>query len=208
MKPSALVVQPPIVLDRDFIDYPPLMPYYTAATAAMLLIAGLGSGLSVAGSSGEAAGSKKSQKVVPKKFKGTWKGTWNNLTFGSNGKASITLRLKGSKRKPVMFGVFRLGGNAFGCDSIAPRPVRMKKGSGRNRWNSRGFNAAWDNGQGPVRIRYNHRRGKLSGSGVSPCTSTITYRFNGTMNSRSAKANVSIFLNGEPFAKSKLKMKR
>ena len=112
---------------------------------------------------------KKAKKFVPKKFKGTWSGTWKNLTFDTSGKASIRLEVRGSKKKPVMSGTFRLGGNAFGCDSIPPRPVKMKKGKGKNRWNSGGFKAAWNNGQGPVRISYNHRKGKLSGSGVSPC---------------------------------------
>jgi len=178
-----------------------------APIAAMLLIAGIGTGLSAAGSAGDATVSKKAKKFVPKKFKGTWKGTWDNLTFDTSGKASITLRVKG-RRKPVMSGVFRLGGEAFGCDSIPPRPVKMKKGKGKNRWNSRGFKAAWNNGKGPIRISYNHSKGRLTGSGVSPCTSAVTYRFSGTMNSRSAKANVSIFLDGEPLAKSKLSMKR
>jgi len=181
---------------------------FLATITALLLVGGFSAGLSTAGSSGNAAVSQEAKKFVPKKFKGTWSGTWKNLTFDTSGKASIRLEVRGSKKKPVMSGTFRLGGNAFGCDSIPPRPVKMKKGKGKNRWNSGGFKAAWNNGQGPVRISYNHRKGKLSGSGVSACTSAVTYEFSGSMTSRSAKANVSIFLDGELFAKSKLNMKR
>lgn len=181
---------------------------FLATITALLLIGGFSAGLSTAESSGDAAISKKAKRFVPKKFKGTWSGTWNNLTFDTSGPASIRLKVKGSKKKPVLQGTFNLGGEAFGCDSIPPRPVKMKKGKGKNRWNSGGFKAAWDNGNGPVRITYNHRKGKLSGSGVSPCTTAVTYVFNGSMNARSARANVRIFLDGELLAKSKLAMKR
>ncbi len=61
-----------------------------------------------------------------------------------------------------MFGVFKLGGEAFGCESTPPRPVKMKKGKGRNRWNAGGFKAAWNNGKGPIRITYNHRKGTIT----------------------------------------------
>lgn len=180
-----------------------------AAVTAMLLIGGFSAGLSTAGSQGDAGASKKkAKKFVPKKFKGTWSGTWNNLTFDTSGDASIKLKVKGPKKKPVLFGVFKLGGEAFGCDSIPPRPVRMKKGKGKNRWNNGGFKAAWNNGVGPVRITYNHREGTISGSGFSPCAKEITYSFTGRMNSRSVTANTEIFINGEPFAESTLKMKR
>lgn len=180
-----------------------------AVVSAPLLMVGTGVGLSSAGSAGDATASKSNaKKFVPKKFKGTWKGTWKNQTFDTSGNASITLKVKGSKKKPVMFGIFKLGGGAFGCGSIPPRPVKMKKGNGKNRWNSGGFKAAWNNGKGPIRVTYNHRKSKLSGTGFSPCTKQITYSFSGKMNSRSARVSTEIFLNGEVFATSTLTMKR
>ena len=177
------------------------------AVTAMFVLGGLGASLSTAGPAGDAASSKKSKKFVPKKFKGKWSGTWNNLTFDTRGKASIKLKVKG-KKKPVMTGTFRLGGGAFGCESIDPRPVKMKKGKGKNRWNSNGFKAAWNNGQGQVKINYNHRKGRISGSGFSPCTKEITWSFSGKMNSRSVRGSTEIFANGEPFAEATLNMKR
>ena len=172
-------------------------------------MAGTGVGLSSAGPTGDAAASKsKAKKFVPKMFKGTWSGTWKNQTFDTSGDASIELKVNSKKKKPVMFGVFKLGGNAFGCDSAPPRPVKMKKGKGKNRWNSGGFKAAWNNGNGPIRVTYNHRKGKISGTGFSPCTEQITYSFSGKMNSRSVRASTEILINGEPFAKSTLSMKR
>ena len=180
-----------------------------AVVSAMVLMAGTGVGISSAGLAGDATASKaKAKKFVPKKFEGIWKGTWTNHTFDTSGSASIRLKVKGSKKKPVMYGVFKLGGEAFGCDSAPPRPVKMKKGKGKNRWNAGGFNAAWNNGKGPIRITYNHRKGKISGSGFSPCAKEVTYSFTGRMNSRSARASTEIFINGEPFATSTLSMKR
>jgi len=84
----------------------------------------------------------------------------------------------------------------------------MTKNKGKNRWNNRGFKAAFASGEGLVRVNYNHRKGELSGNGVSPCGAAVTYEFSGKMNSRSARANVDIILDGEPFAESILDMKR
>ncbi len=187
----------------------PVGKFMLVSATALFMLGGLGAGLSTAGPASDAASSKKqAKKFVPKQFKGTWSGTWDNLTFDTSGDASIKLKVKGSKKKPVMTGVFKLGGEAFGCDSAPPRPVRMKKGKGKNRWNNGGFKAAWNNEQGPVRITYNHRKGTISGSGFSPCAREITWSFTGKMNSRSVRANTEIFINGEPFAESTLKMKR
>lgn len=173
----------------------------------ILLMGGLGAGISNAGPGADTANSKV-KKFVPGKFRGTWSGSWNNLTFDTTGKASIRLKVKGNRRKPVMFGVFRLGGEAFGCESAPPRPVRMEKGQGWNRWNNRGFKAAWRNGKGPIRITYNHHRGRISGTGFSPCSERITYSFGGKMNARVARAKTRIFFDGEPFATSRLNMRR
>ncbi len=180
------------------------------AAVVAALLAGAGStSLSAATPAGDAGLSKKkAKKFVPKKFKGKWSGTWDNLTFDTSGPASIRLNVKGSKKKPVMTGTFRLGGAAFGCESIDPRPVKMKKGKGKNRWNNGGFKAAWNNGQGQVKIIYNHRKGRISGTGFSPCAREITWSFSGKMNSRSVRGSTEIFANGELFAESTLDMKR
>jgi hypothetical protein len=48
----------------------------------------------------------------------------------------------------------------------------------------------------------------LTGSGFSPCTKAIAYNFSNRMNARSAWADVSITLNGEPFAEPGIPMRR
>ena len=183
--------------------------FFVTAVMAALLLAAAGAGLSTAGPSGDATASKKkAKKFVPKQFKGTWKGTWNNLTFDTSGKASMKIGLKGSRKKPVVTVVFTLGGSAFGCPSPPPRTVKMRKGKGKNRWNSGGFKASYNNGQGPVRVTYNHRKSKMSATGFSPCDKQVTYSMSGRMNSRSVQVTTRIFLNGEQFATSKTTMKK
>ncbi len=183
--------------------------FFLTAVVATVLLGAAGAGLSTAGPSGDAATSKKKAKAfVPKQFKGKWSGTWNNLTFDTTGKASMTLGLKGNRKKPVISVVFRLGGSAFGCPSPPPRKVKMRKGKGKNRWNNGGFKASYRNDQGPVSVTYKHAKSKISATGTSPCDKQVTYSLSGKMNNRLVKVTTRIFFNGEQFATSKTTMKK
>ncbi len=183
--------------------------FFLTAVAALLLLGAAGAGLSTAGPSGDAATSKKkAKKFVPKQFKGKWSGTWNNLTFDTTGKASMTLGLKGSRKKPVISVVFRLGGSAFGCPSPPPRKVKMRKGKGKNRWNNGGFKASYQQRPRSGLGHLQARKSKISATGTSPCDEQVTYSLSGKMNNRLVKVTTRIFFNGEQFAKSKTTMKK
>jgi hypothetical protein len=170
--------------------------------------AGLGFGLA-ATSSGEVAGvSGKKSAFKPKKLAGTWKGTWNNQTFDTSGSAKIKLKVGGKKKKQKMYASITLGGRVFGCPSVPTRKATLKKGKGKNRWNSSGFKVVFKNQNGQSSFNYTHRSGKISGKGVSPCAKAITYKFKGKMNNKRANAEIDIFENGVQFANSTLTMKK
>ena len=179
----------------------------TTVIAGLALVA-LGAGTVAATASTEAGTSGKKSKFKPKGYKGKWKGQWVNHTFNSRGSATMTLKTKGKGKKEVFSGKFDLGGNAFGCADPDPRKRKMTKGKGPNTWNSKGFNISYSNDFGPIELNYEHRTQRFSGSGTSPCTSDITYEFDGKMTKKKVKADTEIFLDGEDFATSTLKIKR
>lgn len=181
--------------------------FVAGIVTAGLMLALLGGGMVVT-ASGDAGSSGKSGKFKPKQFKGAWKGKWNNKTFKTTGAATMKLKVKGKGKKQQFIGTFDLGGNAFGCPDPAPRTVKMKKGNGANSWNSKGFKVSYDNGQGPVKLTYKHKKQKFSGSGTSPCTPTITYTYDGKMTTKKVTADVEIFNGGTKFAKSTLSVKK
>ena len=177
-------------------------------TAVAAATVGLGFGLAAA-SSGDLAGvSGNKSAFKPKKLAGTWKGTWKNQTFGTSGSAKIKLKVGGKGKKQKMHASISLGGNAFGCPSIPTRKATLKKGKGKNRWNSSGFKVVFLNRNGRSTFKYTQKSGKISGNGVSPCAKAITYKFKGKMNNRKASAETDIFENGVQFANSTLSMKK
>jgi len=179
-----------------------LMAGVVAATA------GLGFGLA-SSSSGETAGvSGNKSAFKPSKLAGTWKGSWNNNTFNTSGSAKIKLKVNGKNKKQKMNVSFTLGGNAFGCPSIPTRKAKLKKGNGKNRWNNSGFKVVFLNRNGQASFKYEHKKGKISGKGVSPCAKAITYSFTGKMNNKKANAQTKIFENGVKFANSTLLVKK
>jgi len=142
----------------------------------------------------------------PQKVAGPWSGTWENHTFDTTGPATMLLKVKGKKKNQRFIGTFDLGGNAFGCDDPAPRTVKMKKGSTEDGWSKKGFQADWENDNGPVHIEYDFKTKRLTGGGVSPCAPEISYTYVGTMTNTSVAAEVDITLDGAPLAKSSLSM--
>ncbi len=144
----------------------------------------------------------------PADYSGKWTGKWVNETFSTEGPASMKLKTKGHGAKRKFIGVFDLGGNAFGCADPDPRRVTMRKGSGANKWNAKGFEVAYSNDFGPISLGYDHDEKSVSGSGVSPCTADIAYTFEGTLTTKKVKAATHITLNGAPFAESRLTLKR
>jgi hypothetical protein len=144
----------------------------------------------------------------PADFAGKWEGKWVNETFSTEGPASMSLKTKGKGAKRKFIGVFDLGGNAFGCADPEPRKVTIKRGRGANKWNANGFKVAYSNDHGPIRLVYDHDEKSVSGSGVSPCTGSIAYTYEGTMTTKKVKASTDITLNGAPFAESSLTLKR
>lgn len=142
----------------------------------------------------------------PKRVAGSWSGTWTNHTFDTSGPASMVLKVKGKKKNQKFIGTFDLGGNAFGCDDPAPRTVKMKKGSDEDGWSKKGFQADWENDNGPVHIEYDFKTKRLTGGGVSPCVPEIAYTYVGTMTNQTVDAEVDITMNGAPLAESSLAM--
>jgi hypothetical protein len=179
------------------------------ALSSVVLVAGLvGLGLvSAAEGEPQAAAAKKSA-FKPKKIAGNWSGSWFNETFKTSGPAEMKLLVKGKGKRQKMIGIFDLGGNAFGCPDPDPRKVTLKKGKGRNTWSKKGFSATWNNGFGKAKLSYKYKKQKLKGSGVSPCGADIAFTYSGKMTTKRIKANVDITLGGDPFATSKLRMKK
>lgn len=147
-------------------------------------------------------------KFKPQKVAGKWSGKWVNHTFDTTGSATMKLKVKGKGKKQKFIGTFDLGGNAFGCPNPPPRKVTMKKGKGRNSWNSKGFKANWKNAQGPAKLTFKQKGKKFAGAGVSPCTPDIAYSYSGKMTTKKVTAEVDITLNDEAFANSSLAMKK
>jgi len=164
---------------------------------ALALLGGAGTAATTAGG-----------KFKPKQYAGKWKGSWFNETFKTTGAATMTLKVKGKGKRQKLKGTFDLGGNAFGCADPDPRTITMKKGKGKNSFNSKGFKVAYNNGQGPVKLSYKQKNQRFSGSGTSPCTPAITYSFDGKMTKKKVTADVEIFNGGMKFATSSLKMNK
>jgi hypothetical protein len=147
-------------------------------------------------------------KFVPADYAGTWTGTWENQTFDTTGPASMVLKVKGKGKKRMYIGTFELGGNAFGCESLPPRTVKMKKGKGDDTWNKKGFRASWSNDFGEQHIAYEQATKRFSGDGVSPCNGDLAYTYEGKMTKTKVNADVDITYQGDPFADSTLELNK
>ena len=148
------------------------------------------------------AGAAGASKFKPKQYVGHWSGEWHNKTFDTSGPASLDFSVDGTK----MTGTFDLGGTAFGCPDPAPRTVTLKKGSGPNTWNSKGFKVRYSNDSGPIKLDYKQKGHVLKGSGYSPCNPSITYSYAGKMTTTVITAAVEILANGDFLADSTLKI--
>ncbi|MDX6510962.1 MAG: hypothetical protein QOE36_466 [Gaiellaceae bacterium] len=145
----------------------------------------LASGGLVAGASAAPA----APGFVPAAIAGNWTGTWTNLTFGTTGAATMTVKVIKVAPKKVKVKVkgkkkFKIklvprpskltftadwGGNVFGCSDPAPEAATLTKGSGPNHWNAAGFEVKASTAAfGALDLIYDHAARTLNGSGSNP----------------------------------------
>ncbi len=147
----------------------------------------------------------RTKPFTPRQVAGTWTGSWSNQTFGTSG----TLTLSGRTLKHGR--AFRfdvdLGGNALGCpDPAAERTPTIKKGSGDNRWNRKGFQLHLVSpAYGAFLVTYSARTHKLTGGGGKPaCAPAVTWKLNGRLTRASFTGSIAIDLGNGQTASSTL----
>lgn len=129
-----------------------------------LLAAALTAGLGVSTAKSPVAGP--SAGFSPKLLAGSWTGTWTNTTFGSTGPLSLKIKAPQNKR---LVATLDFGGDIFGCPDPPAEAMTLKKGSGANRWNAKGFKVArTSDSLGKTTLAYKYATKALSGGGADP----------------------------------------
>lgn len=144
---------------------------------------------------------------TPQTLAGTWTGSWRNETFGSTGPASFAVTPVGSSAFTFQAS---LGGNVFGCSAPPPASGTVNQGTGPNTWNADGFNVdlATPAG-GRVTLAYVFATASMTGTGVSGCNPSITWRMTaGTFSGNTFTGRIEISLSGSALATSVLTLTR
>ena len=163
------------------------------ALAAIAVVAAL-----VATSGGAASGPASASKsgFTPSKIAGKWVGTWENTTFHSSGDVRANIQSKPGNKMVVLID---FSGNVFGCPDPTGTPQTLKKGKGKNHWNSSGFVLSKGTPVfGQLSLTYKFSKKTLKGSGSAPpCNSTITYTLEGKLTPKKLNATVAIDLGSQ-----------
>lgn len=168
---------------------------------------------------------------TPAAVAGNWTGTWTNLTFGTTGPATMTVKVikvapkkvkvkvKGKKKFKVklvprpskLTFTADWGGNVFGCSDPAPEAKTLTKGSGPNHWNATGFEVKGNYvAFGAVDLIYDYAAQTLTGSGSNPpCAGGLQWTLNGSFpNPNTFAGTVTITLPNGTVATSQLALTR
>jgi hypothetical protein len=144
---------------------------------------------------------------TPSSLSGSWNGTWRNETFGSTGPASIVMSIVNATSFTF---TANFGGNVFGCSSPPPASGTVTQGTGPNTWNADGFNVDITTPiGGKVVLAYVFAASSMTGSGVSGCNPSITWKMTtGTFAGNTFTGRIEISLSGAPLATSVLTLTR
>lgn len=158
------------------------------------------------GSPDVGASASKRSGFAPGKIAGKWTGSWRNTTFGSQGSIRANVQRKPGGKLLLLVD---FGGLVFGCSDPPAAPVTLRRGSGDNRWNAKGFRISTKTEAfGEVTIVYNFRSKSFKGRGSAPpCNPSITYTIAGKLTPSRFAATVKIDL-GAQTATSKLSAKK
>lgn len=142
----------------------------------------------------------------PKSLEGKWTGKWENKTFGSTGSIRANVKV-GS---PTFIPLVDFGGNVFGYQDPDSEKVTLKKGTGKNTWNSKGFNVSKKTEAfGDLDLTYKHSNNSFEGEGEKPpCNKDISWELDGELTSKKFSADVDIDLGGGQKAKTELSAKK
>lgn len=132
----------------------------------------------------------------PKKLKGTYLGSWTNKTFNVTG--DLSLKATAARSNSRLAITADVEGTVYGCPDPEPVKLTMKKGTGANRWNRKGFHAVKKDATiGSLDIRYSDRTHRLRGSGSAPsCAPDVTWTFDGSWNGGQITGVATITLPG------------
>jgi hypothetical protein len=146
-------------------------------------------------------------RFTPSSLAGTWAGTWRNETFGSTGPASIVMTIVNATTFTF---TSNFGGSVFGCSSPPPATGTVNQGAGPNTWNAEGFNVNLTTPiGGKVLLAYVFATSSMTGSGVSGCNPSITWKMTtGTFVGNTFTGRIEISLSGSPLATSVLTLTR
>ncbi len=151
----------------------------------------------------------KKKPFTPKKLAGTWSGTWTNHTFNTTGPITLSTKLM-RKGKAFQFDV-QLGGTALGCpQQPGEHTPTITKGSGDNRWNSKGFKLHLTSpAYGEFRVKYVDKTHKLTGSGGNPsCAPGVSWTLDGKLTHSAFTGTIAIKLANGQTASSSLSASR
>lgn len=154
----------------------------------------------------EQATVRRASGFKPDSLEGKWTGDWKNTTFGSEGSIRANVKVKGEKFIPLV----DFGGFVFGCADPDPEKVTLKKGSGKNTWDKKGFKVNKDTEAfGQLEITYKHSNNSFEGEGKKPpCNTDISYTLDGKLTEKKFSADVNINLGGGQKAKAELSAKK
>lgn len=140
---------------------------------------------------------------TPAKIKGKWTGGWTNTTFGSTGKIRANVQAKRGNKLVV---IADFGGFVFGCEDPPAAIVTLTKGSGPNKWNSKGFKIKQKTEAfGMLNLTYVFKTKVFKGNGLNPpCRPELTFTLNGKLTGAKFRATVVNDLGGGSTATSKL----
>ncbi len=154
------------------------------STVAVATAAVAFGGILSAGAAGN--GQTSASTFSPKQFVGKYSGSWTNTTFGSTG--SLSLVVKYSSRTEKLTMTLDFGGEVFGCTDPAADKATLRKGTGTNRWNSKGFNVSrTSTGLGKGTLKFKRSTSALTGSGADPeCKAGLKWALTGTKLTKSS----------------------
>lgn len=179
-----------------------------AVTLGLAIAGGATAGIvAVASDSGDGpAKAERSTGFKPDSLEGKWTGKEENETFGISADIRANVQVKGDKFTPLV----EFNGPVFGCNDPDPEKVTIKKGSGDNTWNRKGFNVSKETEAfGQLDLAYKHKTGKIEGEGSEPpCNPDITYTVEGTLTSKRFQADVHIDLGGGQKAEATMSVKK
>jgi hypothetical protein len=113
----------------------------------------------------------------PRLAAGTWHGSWTNVTFGSTGPVTLTIRAQGRAPKQRLRIALDFGGEVFGCEDPPPIAFTLARGQGANRWNPRRLRLKTPlSPLGALDVTFDFRNGTVRGAGSRPpCRTGISW---------------------------------